>query len=76
MNRWIREEADFDAVLDFDELVKDPNNSDLINPLFDCDGIHPNVFGYFIMGNSIDLKLLKSTGPKFNHKYSSKSGKW
>ena len=55
VNEWIRHQASFDAVLDFDEVLRDPANPNLINPLFNCDGVHPNSFGYFVMGRSIDL---------------------
>lgn len=64
VNAWIRNEADFDAVIDFDKVVRDPNNPDLINPIFNCDGIHPNPFGYFVMGRSIDLKIFDTKGPR------------
>ena len=57
VNEWIRSNDDLHAVLDFDEVVKDPNNRDIINPIYDCDGIHPNVFGYAAMGRSIDLAV-------------------
>jgi lysophospholipase L1-like esterase len=59
VNRWIRDEAPFDAVLDFDEVVRDPNNPDLMRSAFDCDGIHPNIFGYDALGRSINLKVFK-----------------
>ena len=62
VNAWIRDEADFDGVLDFDKVVRDSNNPDLINPIFNCDGIHPNPFGYFVMGESVDLKILEGRG--------------
>ena len=62
VNAWIRHEAPFDAVLDFDKVVRDPGNHDLINPIFNCDGIHPNPFGYFVVGESIDLKLFRDRG--------------
>jgi lysophospholipase L1-like esterase len=62
VNAWIRNEADFDAIIDFDALLRDPGNPDLINPLYNCDGIHPNPFGYFVMGNSIDLKIFDNQG--------------
>jgi hypothetical protein len=58
VNGWIRHQAGFDAVLDFDEVVRDPTNPDLIAPVFDCDGGHPNPFGYFVLGQSIDLQGL------------------
>ena len=57
VNGWIRSNDDLDAVLDFDAVVKNPNDRDIINPIYDCDGIHPNVFGYAAMGRSIDLAV-------------------
>jgi lysophospholipase L1-like esterase len=61
VNDWIRKQAGFDAVLDFDKLVRDQSNPDIINVAYDCsDGIHPSLLGYFLMGKSIDLGLFKS----------------
>ena len=58
VNEWIRKQAGFDAVLDFDRLVADRNDADVINIAYDCsDGIHPSPYGYFLMGKSIDLGL-------------------
>ena len=55
VNAWIRTNEDLDAVLDFDAVLRDPDDRDLINPIYDCDGIHPNVFGYAAMARAIDL---------------------
>jgi lysophospholipase L1-like esterase len=58
VNAWIRKQAGFDAVLDFDKLVADKATPDVINIAYDCsDGIHPSPFGYFLMGKSIDLGM-------------------
>ena len=57
LNEWIRSNADLDGVLDFDAVLKDRVNADRINPIYDCDGIHPNVLGYAAMGRSIDLDV-------------------
>jgi len=58
VNQWIRTKAGFDAVLDFDKVVRDPGNPDLISPAFNCgDGIHPSPIGYYQMGSAIDLSL-------------------
>ena len=58
VNRWMKNGSPFDAVIDFDRVVRDPANPDLINPPFDCgDGIHPSPYGYFEMGRSIPLDL-------------------
>jgi lysophospholipase L1-like esterase len=61
VNDWIRTQAGFDGVLDFDRLVRDRGNPDIINLAYDCgDGIHPSPFGYFLLGKSVDLGLFKS----------------
>ena len=63
VNQWIRNEAPFDAVLDFDEVVRDSSNPDLLNPAFNCgDGIHPSPRGYYEMGKSVDLDVLELGG--------------
>ena len=60
VNQWIRTKAPFDAVIDFDKMVKDPGNADLINPPFNCgDGIHPSPRGYYEMGRSVALNLFR-----------------
>jgi lysophospholipase L1-like esterase len=60
VNDWIRHRAEFDAVIDFDAVVRDPANHDLIDPAYNCgDGIHPNPFGYFTMGRSIELNIFQ-----------------
>jgi lysophospholipase L1-like esterase len=57
VNQWIRTRAPFDGVLDFDAVVRDPANTDLIAAPFNCDGIHPTPRGYYEMGKSIALDL-------------------
>ena len=60
VNDFIRKQAGFDAVLDFDKLVRDPRNPEVINVAYDCgDGIHPSPYGYFLLGKSVDLGLFK-----------------
>jgi lysophospholipase L1-like esterase len=62
VNQWIRTKAPFDDVLDFDRVVRDSTDADLMRPPFNCgDGIHPSPIGYFEMGKSIDLRLF---GPR------------
>ena len=62
INQWIRTRARFDAVLDFDSVVRDSLNWDLISPPFNCDGIHPTPRGYYEMGKSVPLDLFRG-GP-------------
>ena len=60
VNQWIRTKAAFDAVIDFDRVVQDPENQDLIYPPFNCgDGIHPAPRGYYEMGQAVRLDLFK-----------------
>jgi lysophospholipase L1-like esterase len=57
VNQWMRTRAPFDGVLDFDSIVRDPADADLIATPFNCDGIHPTPRGYYEMGKSIGLDL-------------------
>lgn len=62
VNDWMRHQANFDGLIDFDALLQGPvnpaNNAVAINPAFSCfDGIHPNPTGYQAMGAFIDLGL-------------------
>jgi lysophospholipase L1-like esterase len=60
VNQWIRTKAPFDAIVDFDKIVQDSNNPDLIFPPFNCgDGIHPSPRGYYEMGKSLRLDLFR-----------------
>ncbi len=60
VNDWIRKDAGFDGVLDFDRVVRSSANPDLLSPAFNCgDGVHPSPIGYFEMGKSIDLHLFE-----------------
>jgi lysophospholipase L1-like esterase len=64
VNQWIRTVAPFDAVLDFDKVVRQPANPDLLVPAFNCgDGIHPSPAGYYQMVKSVDLNLFDGHGP-------------
>ena len=59
VNAWIRNEAPFDGVLDFDLAVQDPRSPNRIQAAFDCDGIHPNPRGYYEMGSAVELSLFR-----------------
>ena len=61
VNAWIRTSGEYDAVIDFDEITRDPNVPTRLLPLYDSgDHLHPNNAGYEAMGNAIDLKLFKN----------------
>jgi lysophospholipase L1-like esterase len=58
VNAWIRSPGHFDAVIDFDAIVRDPARPDHLLPAFDCgDHLHPSPAGYRAMGNAIPLEL-------------------
>jgi lysophospholipase L1-like esterase len=58
VNAWIRASGHFDAVIDFDEVVRDPRHPDRLLPALDCgDHLHPSPSGYRAMGEAIPLSL-------------------
>jgi lysophospholipase L1-like esterase len=58
VNAWIRESGAFDAVIDFDMMLRDPGHPGRMLPIWDCgDHLHPGDAGYSRMGDIIDLAL-------------------
>jgi lysophospholipase L1-like esterase len=58
VNRWIRADGHFDAVIDFDRIVRDPRAPNRLLPAFDSgDHLHPSPAGYRAMGEAVPLKL-------------------
>jgi lysophospholipase L1-like esterase len=58
VNAWIRAAGHFDAVIDFDSVVRDPQHADRLMPAFDCgDHLHPSPAGYKAMGDAVPLSL-------------------
>ncbi len=58
VNAWIRAAGHFDAVVDFDKVVRDPAQLDRLLPAFDCnDHLHPSPAGYKAMGEAVLLSL-------------------
>lgn len=59
VNRWIRNSGEFDAVLDFDAVTRDPAHPTRFLPAYDSgDHLHPGDVGYRAMADSIDLPSL------------------
>jgi lysophospholipase L1-like esterase len=59
VNQWIRTSGVFDAVLDFDAVVRDPANPGHLLPAADSgDHLHLSDQGYKMLAESVDLKLL------------------
>jgi lysophospholipase L1-like esterase len=58
VNAWIRAPGHFDAVIDFDSIVRNPQHPDRLSAAFDCgDHLHPSPAGYRAMGEAIPLSL-------------------
>ena len=60
VNDWIRTGGAFDAVIDFDAVVRDPDQPTRLLPEYDSgDHLHPNDAGFRAMGEAIDLSLFE-----------------
>jgi len=60
VNAWIRSSSEFDGVIDFDAIIRDPSDPLKVRAAFDSgDHIHPNDAGYTAMGDGIDLALFR-----------------
>jgi lysophospholipase L1-like esterase len=66
VNEWIRardkrqgaSEPSFDAVIDLEDVVKDPMDPGwALLPELTCDGVHPNQTGYTAVANAIPLDV-------------------
>ena len=58
INRWIRTSGAFDAVLDFDAVVRDPDRpTQIAAPLQSGDHLHGSDLGYEAIAKSINLGL-------------------
>jgi lysophospholipase L1-like esterase len=58
VNTWIRTGGAFDAVIDFDAVMRDPSQPNRLLPTADSgDHLHPGEEGYRMMANAINLAL-------------------
>jgi lysophospholipase L1-like esterase len=63
VNNWIRSSDEFDGVIDFDRVTRDPAHPTRFLPAYDSgDHLHPNDLGYQAMGNAVPLELFRSVG--------------
>lgn len=58
VNQWIRTSGKFDAVIDFDAVVRDPSNFTQLNPMYNSgDYLHPGTPGYIAMAAAFPLDI-------------------
>jgi len=61
-NQWMRTSRAYDAVIDFDAVLRDPSQPSRLLPAFDSgDHVHPNDDGYRAMADAIDLSLFRDS---------------
>ena len=64
LNTWIRTTKEFDGVIDFDVLMRDPQHAEHLRAEYDSgDHLHPNAAGYKAMGESVPVSLFAAPAP-------------
>lgn len=59
VNAWIRDSGEFDAVVDFDAITRDPRHPRRLLPAYDSgDRLHPGDAGYRAMADAVDEAVL------------------
>jgi lysophospholipase L1-like esterase len=59
VNHWIRTSRAFDAVIDFDAVLRDAQHpSQMQSRYVSSDHLHPNGAGYQAMADAVDVRLL------------------
>ena len=60
VNKWIRESETFDAVVDFDAMLADPQNPVQLDPMYNSgDFLHPNDLGYMKIADEFPLGIFE-----------------
>lgn len=60
VNAWMRSARPFDALIDLEQVMRDPSHTTRLLPAYDSeDHLHPNDVGYLHMGEVMDLALFK-----------------
>jgi len=59
VNEWIRNSGLYDGIIDFDLIMRDPDDYSTLKRNLQDDYLHPNQDGHKTMGQSIDIKLFE-----------------
>lgn len=60
INKWIRESGEFDGVIDFDSIIRNPSDPTKMKEEYHCgDWLHPNPEGYRAMGEFAGKEFVK-----------------
>jgi lysophospholipase L1-like esterase len=60
VNDWMRKTDVFDAIVDFNRALRDPDHPTRMLPIYDCDDhLHPSDLGYRAMGDASELSLFE-----------------
>ena len=60
MNAFIRTSGEFDGVIDFDAMTRDPASPTRFLPAYDSgDHLHPGDAGYRAMGEGVDVGMFR-----------------
>jgi hypothetical protein len=62
VNHWIRTSGAFDAVVDFDRVVRDPRHPSSVRPEYDAAMAHLTDAGYRALAKSVDLDVFQGAG--------------
>jgi lysophospholipase L1-like esterase len=63
INTFIRTSGVFDAVVDFDDVVRDETNPAMLAPMFNSgDFLHPSVEGYQAMADAFPVEVFEKFG--------------
>ena len=61
VNAWIRGSREFEGMIDFDEVLRDPSHPARLLPKYDAgDHLHANDAGYIASGNAVSLALFRA----------------
>jgi lysophospholipase L1-like esterase len=58
VNQWIRTSGAYDKVVDFDRLLRDPDDPTVMRADLSADGLHPNTEGYRVMAKAVYQALV------------------